>query len=158
MWWRGECQLTCKPGSVGPACADVAAIHLETASLPASCNQPGRPASKSAGAEAPRRPYLVLLPVGFAVPSLLPGPRCALTAPFHPYRPMAGGLLSVALSLGSPPAAVSRHRISMEPGLSSPQGCGAATRSTGDAHMGEQAPARQADWQKFMAYAAAFMI
>jgi hypothetical protein len=30
-----------------------------------------------------------------------------------------GGLLSVALSLGSPPAAVSRHRASVEPGLSS---------------------------------------
>jgi len=30
-------------------------------------------------------PYLVLLPVGFAVPSALPHPRCALTAPFHPY-------------------------------------------------------------------------
>ena len=35
----------------------------------------------------PRRPYSVLLPVGFAVPALLPGPRCALTAPFHPYPP-----------------------------------------------------------------------
>jgi len=31
------------------------------------------------------RPYLILLRVGFAVPSPLPGPRCALTAPFHPY-------------------------------------------------------------------------
>ncbi len=31
----------------------------------------------------------------------------------------SGGLFSVALSLGSPPAAVSRHRVSMEPGLSS---------------------------------------
>ncbi len=30
-----------------------------------------------------------------------------------------GGLVSVALSLGSPPPAVSRHRISVEPGLSS---------------------------------------
>jgi len=30
-----------------------------------------------------------------------------------------GGLFSVALSLGSPPAAVSRHPVSMEPGLSS---------------------------------------
>lgn len=29
--------------------------------------------------------YLVLLPAGFAMPSLLPGPRCALTAPFHRY-------------------------------------------------------------------------
>src|SRR5262249_50857632 len=35
---------------------------------------------------APRRPYSVLLPVGFAVPSALPQARCALTAPFHPYR------------------------------------------------------------------------
>jgi hypothetical protein len=31
------------------------------------------------------RPYLVLLRVGFAMPPLLPGARCALTAPFHPY-------------------------------------------------------------------------
>jgi hypothetical protein len=30
-----------------------------------------------------------------------------------------GGLFSVALSLGSPPPAVSRHRIPVEPGLSS---------------------------------------
>lgn len=73
----------------------------------------------------PCRPYSVLLPVGFTVPPLLPGARCALTAPFHPYRGprTAGGLLSVALSLGSPPPAVSRHRVSVEPGLSSPDGC-----------------------------------
>jgi hypothetical protein len=31
-------------------------------------------------------PYLALLQVGFAVPSSLPSPRCALTAPFHPCR------------------------------------------------------------------------
>lgn len=31
-----------------------------------------------------------------------------------------GGLLSVALSLGSPPPGVTRHRTSVEPGLSSP--------------------------------------
>ncbi len=35
---------------------------------------------------------------------------------------LAGGLLSVALSLGSPPPAVSRPRVSVEPGLSSPRG------------------------------------
>jgi hypothetical protein len=34
----------------------------------------------------PRRPYSVLLPVGFAVPPALPPTRCALTAPFHPCR------------------------------------------------------------------------
>ena len=32
------------------------------------------------------RPYSVLLPVGFAVPFPSPETRCALTAPFHPYR------------------------------------------------------------------------
>ena len=39
------------------------------------------------------------------------------------YRPKAGqpgGLFSVALSLGSPPPDVIRHRVSVEPGLSSP--------------------------------------
>src|SRR5580765_1724028 len=30
-------------------------------------------------------PYLVLLRVGFALPAKLLPPRCALTAPFHPY-------------------------------------------------------------------------
>ena len=33
---------------------------------------------------------------------------------------MTGGFLSVALSLGSPPPGVTRHRRSVEPGLSSP--------------------------------------
>ena len=45
-----------------------------------------------------------------------------LPHPFTLTRASPGGLLSVALSLGSPPAAVSRHRVSMEPGLSS-TGC-----------------------------------
>src|SRR3954447_9174974 len=72
------------------------------------------------------RPYSVLLPVWFAMPFPLPDTRCALTAPFHPYpvrgpeRPRTGGSFSVALSLGSPPPDVIRHRMSMEPGLSSP--------------------------------------
>lgn len=67
-------------------------------------------------------PYLVLLPVGFALPLLLPTMRCALTAPFHPYPEvysetlyrkkerlrqaillnfLLGGLFSVALSVES---------------------------------------------------------
>ena len=36
-----------------------------------------------------RRSYLVLLPVGFSLPPPLPATRCALTAPFHPYRPLS---------------------------------------------------------------------
>ena len=70
-------------------------------------------------AKPARRPYLALLPVGFALPPPLPVARCALTAPFHPLPAglmrRAGGLLSVALSLGSPPPGVTRHRVSVEP-------------------------------------------
>src|SRR5579862_894753 len=100
-------------------------IHLGRPLPDASRDRPGR---RRGSAPCPlartRHPYLVLLPVGFALPFPLPGTRCALTAPFHPYRgsaeaPRRGGLLSVALSLGSPPPAVSRHRTSVEPGLSS---------------------------------------
>src|SRR6185312_4662706 len=91
--------------------------------------QPTRTVSRKQPSESPpHRPYSVLLPVGFTVPLLLPVARWALTPPFHPCpesRPPAepagrGGLLSVALSLGSPPPAINRHRVSMEPGLSSP--------------------------------------
>src|SRR5216117_3599969 len=78
-----------------------------------------RATDPSGGAEGPPggagmpdvacRSYLVLLPVGFALPLTLPAARCALTAPFHPCRPDPGegdglgGVFSVALSLGSPP-------------------------------------------------------
>jgi len=47
--------------------------------------------------------------------ALLPH-RFTLASP----RKEIGGLFSVALSLGSPPADVIRHRVSVEPGLSSP--------------------------------------
>ena len=74
-----------------------------------------------AGAKPARCPYLVLLQAGLAVPSVSPRPRWALTPPFHPYRRAGrlGGLLSVALSLGSLPAGVTRRLVSVEPGLSS---------------------------------------
>src|SRR5204863_4745496 len=43
-------------------------------------------------------PYLVLLRVGFSLPAELLQPRCALTAPFHPYpknRPALAELLQL---------------------------------------------------------------
>ena len=49
--------------------------------------------------------------------ALLPHPFTLATS-----RSPLGGLLSVALSLGLPPPAVNRHRVSVEPGLSSPRG------------------------------------
>lgn len=107
-----------KPGSVRCALQGMA-IHLGRPSPNASRDLPGRRRGNTPGLAA-YRPYSVLLPVGFTLPPSLPRARCALTAPFHPYRPKAGGLLSVALSLGSPPPGVTRHRVSVEPGLSSP--------------------------------------
>src|ERR1700739_2474255 len=38
--------------------------------------------------------------MGLALPAALLRPRCALTAPFHPYR-KSGGVFSVALSVKS---------------------------------------------------------
>jgi len=72
----------------------VTAIPLGRQLPGASSNLPGRPdpdidpgaRSGLRQLERPRRPYSVLLPVGFAMPSALPPTRCALTAPFHPYR------------------------------------------------------------------------
>ena len=65
-----------------------------------------------------RLSYLALLQVGFAVPSVLPRPRCALTAPFHPCRRHCwrlGGLLSVALSVGSRRPGVTWHLVHRSP-------------------------------------------
>src|SRR6478752_6113156 len=58
-----------------------------------------------------------------------------------------GGLFSVALSLGFPPPDVIRHRLSMEPGLSSPATFrywhGAAVRPTDGIGMGDSRSVRQ---------------
>src|ERR1041385_8557038 len=52
-----------------------------------SRDRPGRrPGNRLPASQPACRPYLVLLRVGFAMPLPLPGARCALTAPFHPYR------------------------------------------------------------------------
>ena len=60
-----------------------ATISLGPGSHPASNDLPGR----LRRGPSPNLPYLIFLQVGFALPALSPGPRCALTAPFHPYRP-----------------------------------------------------------------------
>src|SRR6185437_5926272 len=113
---------------VGAHRPDVTAIPLGRPSPGASSNQPERQGQRirPCGASAACRSYSVLLPAGLAMPLTLPPARCALTAPFHPCLPalrpcgpQSGGLLSVALSLGSPPPDVIRRRIRMEPGLSS---------------------------------------
>jgi hypothetical protein len=143
-------QSACKPGSVwlgarGAFAPRVTAIPLGRPSPDASSNQPERPARRTGlkRAARPCRSYSVLLPAGLAMPPTLPPARCALTAPFHPYRPAAscerstGGLLSVALSLGSPPPDVIRRRVSVEPGLSSARRA-TAVQPTGALGLGER--------------------
>src|ERR1022692_328922 len=59
-------------------------------------------------------PYLVLLQVGFAMPRVLPPARCALTAPFHPYRCRLRGHLGGIFLLHCPWA----HAPQVLPGTS----------------------------------------
>lgn len=114
--------MACKPGSVHAQFVRWMVIHLRCPLPDTWCDRPGRRPGKVPAACCGCRPYLVLLPVGFTMPPLLPGARCALAAPFHPCCCQGrSGLLSVALSLGSPPPDVIRHRFSVEPGLSSPR-------------------------------------
>jgi hypothetical protein len=63
-------------------------------------------------------PYLALLRAGFCLPHPLRAARCALTAPFHPYRPRlltfqcripAGGMFSVPLSFELPRPGITRR-------------------------------------------------
>src|SRR3569832_316366 len=109
--------MACKPGSV-PHCRGDG--HSSGMRVATHLTRPTRTATRK---RVTCRPYLVLLPVGLALPPQLPETRCALTAPFQPCRTfrVLGGVISVALSLGSPPPAVNRHRVSVEPGLSSTQ-------------------------------------
>ena len=81
-------QTVCKPGSVprlsgdGHSSGTFVAERLARPTRAAA--RKARPAARS---RAACRSYLVLLPVGFALPPPLPAARCALTAPFHPCRP-----------------------------------------------------------------------
>src|SRR6185437_10567544 len=79
--------------------------------------------------QSPLLPYLALLQVGFAMPALLPRPRCALTAPFHPCRlprreprELGRSALCCTFRRLAPP----RRYLAPdppEPGLSSPPTC-----------------------------------
>ena len=90
-----ERQTACKPGSVPPCGGDG---HSSGTSVAGRLARPTRAATRKTrlGDCSPDRSYLVLLPVGFTVPSPSPRTRCALTAPFHPCR--AGGPVKASLA------------------------------------------------------------
>ncbi len=88
-----KCQTACKPGSVrrtaAKRCGETA-IPLRRTLRRACRDLPGRQGGTplaAAVAGPARRPYSVLLPVGFTLPLPLPATRCALAAPFHPCPP-----------------------------------------------------------------------
>ena len=65
--------------------------HSSRPAIAGRLSRPTRTLSASDGlsdARSARGPYSVLLQAGLAMPSLSPGPRWALTPPFHPSRPV----------------------------------------------------------------------
>ncbi len=86
---KKKSQTACKPGSVPAGAGDG---HSSGTPVTGRLARPTRAAARkpacrtSIAWEPACRLYLVLLPVGFALPPPLPGARCALTAPFHPCR------------------------------------------------------------------------
>src|ERR1700742_2823762 len=88
-------------------------------------------------------PYSVLLPVGFTMTAPLPDPRCALTAPFHPYClarrkrfVLCGTFPGVAPAGCYPAPYVDGARTFLSGGLSAL--AGAAVRPTDPLRMGAQ--------------------
>src|SRR5665213_3568200 len=115
---RLKYQPAYKPGSVRPVAraTNVTAIPLVRRLPGASCNLPERLARTDPGLASQRRSYSVLLPMGFAVPPSLPKARCALTAPFHPYRSQNATQPWRSVLCGTVPEASPREGLS-------PAGC-----------------------------------
>ena len=136
----GRCQTACKPGSVRTrvAAGCGTTIPLGRALRRASRDQPGR-----RGGNAPGAGRLPAAPIRSCSRWGLPcHPCCQGRGALLPHRfalargtpcGCTGGLFSVALSLGSPPPAVGRHRIPVEPGLSSRLAAPAAVQPSGEA-------------------------
>ena len=122
-------QPACKPGSVwhGSKLPHVTAIHLGRRLPGPSSNLPGRPDPDTGPGHHRLRADARAVPIRFCSRWGLPCRfRCRKRGALLPHRftltsslAGRGGLFSVALSLRSPSPDVIRHRMSMEPGLSS---------------------------------------
>src|ERR1043165_10076313 len=98
-------ESACKPGSVEDDHSSGIAVTGDFK----------RPTRKHAGTRAALAGDFPIWPCsrwGLPCREMLPPARCALTAPFHPCQrdcSRFGGLLSVALSVGSPRPGVTWH-------------------------------------------------
>jgi hypothetical protein len=144
--------------------ADVTAIPLARRLPGASSNLPERlvrtdlgPVPAQAGKRSRAVPIRSCSRWGLPCRCRCRQARCALTAPFHPYRGQNAtrprrfvlcGTVPEARPEGRSPPDVIRHRLSMEPGLSSPAAFRhwreAAVRPTDTGRNGVQGGRRQA--------------
>jgi hypothetical protein len=83
---RGSISRVLSSRSTFSSNARCATIPLGGTLLYHSSNQPGRLGRRMPTPCEARRPYSVLLPVGFTMPPMLPLTRCAFTTPFRPYH------------------------------------------------------------------------
>ena len=101
-------ESACKPGSVESS-------HSSGTCVTAGLKRPTRKHARARAAAPLRDCDFPIWPCsrwGLPCRRVLPPTRCALTAPFHPYQHCCqrfGGLLSVALSVGSRPPGVTWH-------------------------------------------------
>ena len=138
-WKRsGNCQSACKPGSVG---SELPGDHSSGTALARRLEQPTRTTGPEKGWCLRTASSLFGLAPGGVCPAALvakdavgsyptvsplprqrfgPSPSPSWAGMGQGPKRRRGGLFSVALSLGSPPPDVIRHRFSVEPGLSSP--------------------------------------
>ncbi len=118
--------MACKPGSVWPRFDPERGSHSSGTAFACRLSQPTRMTGPETGCRRRLSPAPRVIPIRSCSRWGLPCHHChqrrggLLPHPFTLTMPRHGGLLSVALSLGSPPPDVIRHRISVEPGLSSP--------------------------------------
>ena len=115
-------QTACKPGSVPPdaEAPDAAAIPLDRPSRDGSRDLPGFLGPATALPRERRgTPIRSCSWRGLSCGDCYQPPGGLLPHPFTLRSAKRGGLLSVALSLGSPPAGVTRRHVVVEPGLSS---------------------------------------
>jgi hypothetical protein len=133
-----RCQPACKPGSVWRAFSRARWPFLwDGRCRPPRATNPGN-GSGDGSKDSSTEKRLASPLFGFA-----PGGAChaahVATRAVRSYRTVSplpcGGLFSVALSLGLPPPEVIRHRVSVEPGLSSAAKA-AAIRPAGPAPIG----------------------
>src|SRR5690606_30197418 len=86
-------QSACKPGSVWPLPLRAGTWRpfiLYGRCRPSHATYPNDWTGNCPEGCPSRRPYSVLLPVGFTLPLPLPVARWALTPPFHPYLAASG--------------------------------------------------------------------